>query len=99
VRSQFKPLGKTRYQRDIAHDEWVGKAVEYATEVEEDDFVQARMLWEFMGKKNEQGILIDNVVGHMGKCLPDIKRDAIRCFARVDKSLGDELAKRMEVEI
>ncbi|KAJ9653806.1 catalase A [Neophaeococcomyces mojaviensis] len=99
IGSQFKPLGHSRYKKDIAHDMWVGEVTAYVSEVEEDDFEQARMLWRLMAEKGEQQTLIDNLTSHMGKCQYDIKRDAIRCFARVDQKLGQALAKNMDVEI
>ena len=99
VRSQFKTLGKARYQHDIAHDEWVGKITAYVSEVDEDDFEQSRMLWKLMGDKGEQDILIDNVAGNLGKCIPDIQRDAIKIFARVDAGLGKRLSDRLGVEM
>lgn len=97
--SQFRALGKARYTRDVEHDNWVGRVVAYASEVEDDDFEQARMLWTLMGEKGEQDLLIDNVFGNLGACRQDIQRESIKVFAKVNTDLGKALAKKLEVEV
>ncbi|RFU30492.1 hypothetical protein B7463_g5863, partial [Scytalidium lignicola] len=97
VRSQFVPLAKPRLVDDIEHDQWIGKVTAYTSEVVEDDFVQARMLWAIMGKEGVQNEFIENVAGDLGKCIESIRRDAVAVFARVDNDLGRKLAAKVDV--
>lgn len=99
VNSQFRELGHSRYTHDIEHNNWVGQVVAYSSEVEEDDFEQARMLWKLMGEKGEQDVLIENVIGSLAKCQKDIQKESIEVFARVNKELGKVMADKLKVDI
>lgn len=59
------------------HEEWVGTVSAYASEVTDEDFVQAREMWKVLGKSNEQGEFVQNLVGNLGKALPELQQEAI----------------------
>ena len=76
VRSSFRPLAHG--PKDVAHDEWVGKVQAYSSDVEEDDFVQARDLWKIMlEEEGAEENFLANVTGHMKSALPEVQKEAI----------------------
>lgn len=77
IRSEFIHLRKPRMVKDIQHDEWVGRVTAYTSEVEDDDYEQARMLWEIMGKEGQQQDLLNNVAKDLGNCIEGIRKDAV----------------------
>jgi len=95
VRSSLRPVNYKAFSSDVAHDEWVGKVTNFTTEVTDEDFVQARMLWNVLGKQEgQQDSFIANLGGHLKTALPEVQKETIRMFARVD----DDLAKKLEAE-
>ncbi|KAG9238001.1 catalase [Amylocarpus encephaloides] len=77
---------------DMAHDEWAGKVAAYATEIEEDDFVQPRGMWEVFGRTGQQEAFVGNVAAHLRDAIPQVRRKALEAWAKVDV----EIAKRIE---
>jgi catalase len=89
VRSALKPISFAGSQHGASgfqvggHDVWVmGSVAGYTSEVTDEDFVQARMFWDVLGKQEgQQQNLITNVAAHLsgaqevvrnptfGKCL------------------------------
>jgi catalase len=65
--SSYRPLAILKKPRsDISHEKWIGEAVNFTSEVVEDDYVQARMLWEVLGKQEGQQVnLVNNISGHL----------------------------------
>ncbi|KAF8861008.1 catalase [Acephala macrosclerotiorum] len=62
VRSSFRSM--TYAAGNASHDEWVGKAAAYTSEVVDDDFVQATALWKVLGTQpGQQEGFISNVAG------------------------------------
>jgi catalase len=59
------------------HEQWVGRVTSYVSEMVDDDYVQARGLWELLGKAGEQDTFIGNVAAHLGLANPDVQRGAI----------------------
>lgn len=80
VRSSFRPIAHG--PKDTVHDEWVGRITAYASEVTDDDFVQARDLWNLFGQeKGQQEDLIRNLTGHLQKAVPQVQAETVRKFA------------------
>jgi catalase len=63
---------------DVKHDEWVNAQVElYTSDVTEDDFLQAKDLWELYKKWEDDQVFINNICGHLGKALPEVQKETI----------------------
>jgi len=79
VRSSLRPVNYKAFSSDVAHDEWVGKVTNFTTEVTDEDFVQARMLWNVLGKQEgQQDSFIANLGGHLKTALPEVQKETIR---------------------
>ena len=59
------------------HEEWVGTVAGYASDVTNEDFIQAREMWKVLGRSNEQGDFVQNLVGHLGSALPQVQQETI----------------------
>ncbi|MCJ1322461.1 hypothetical protein MMC15_007810 [Xylographa vitiligo] len=95
VRSSFRPLAHG--PKDVAHDEWVGKVQAYSSDVEEDDFVQARDLWKIMlGESGAEENFLSNLTGHMKSAAPEVQKEAISVFAKVDKDLAQKIEEKLK---
>ena len=64
-----------------SHDEWIGKIADYASEITDDDFVQATALWEVFGKHpGQQKAFVSNVAGDLKSALPAVQQETISEF-------------------
>ncbi|RDW63355.1 catalase [Coleophoma cylindrospora] len=78
------------------HEEWVGQVVAYSSEVEDDDFVQARDMWNVLGKEEgQQEILVCNVAGNVKAAIPRVRAETIAMFSRVDAGLGKRIEQKV----
>ncbi|CAN9245873.1 unnamed protein product [Alternaria alternata] len=93
VRSSFRKIQSG--PPDVAHDKWVGEVSSYTSEVTDEDFEQPRNLWALCKKWGDDQIFIDNLSGHMKKALPQVQRESIKMFAKVDKEIGERLEKAL----
>lgn len=59
------------------HNEWVGRVAAYTSEVTDEDYVQARMFWEVLGKAGDQEDLITDVSCHLSKAIPSVQKGAV----------------------
>jgi catalase len=78
VRSSFKIVGHG--PKDIEHEKWVSQVSNYSSDVNEDDYVQARDLWALFGKTNQQEEFIHNLCGHLKKAIPETQAGTISTF-------------------
>jgi catalase len=63
---------------DVKHDQWVNGQVQlYSSEVVDDDYQQARDLWEIYKKQNVDQVFIDNLCGNISKALPEVRKEAV----------------------
>ena len=61
-----------------SHDQWIGKVAEYESEVTDEDFVQAKMLWDVYGKHaGEQEAFVKNLAETVGPALPEVQKETI----------------------
>lgn len=75
----MRPVNYKACSSDVAHDEWVGKVTNFTTEVTDEDFVQARMLWNVLGKREgQQDSFIANVGGHLKTAVMRVQKETIR---------------------
>ena len=78
MRTSLRP---TNYGRnETAHDEWIGKVAAYTTEIEDDDFVQARGMWEVFGRTGQREAFVSNVAGHLKLADERVRKEAVGEF-------------------
>lgn len=83
VQSQLKPIrfkgkiGANGYSVGHWKKEFSGIVAGYESEVTEDDFIQAKMMWDVLCKSNEQEDFVGNVVETLGDALPELQKPAI----------------------
>lgn len=76
VRSSF--LKVKQGPPDVAHVEWTNaKVSEYSSDVEEDDYQQARDLWNIFLKQGNDEIFISNLANNIKKALPEVQKEAV----------------------
>jgi len=93
VRSTLRPMaygGKGAWgDGNNSHDEWVGKVTAFSSEITDDDFVQARGMWNVFAKQEgQQERFVGNLVGHLKGAILEVQKETIKMFARVDGELG-----------
>jgi len=94
VRSSFRKIRSG--PADVAHDEWVGKVSSYTSEVTDEDFEQPRELWNIFKRNGEDKEFIDNLCNHLKSALPEVQKETIKMFARVDEEIGKRISQRLE---
>lgn len=88
----YKPVKVTN-----EHEKWAGAAVSFLSEVTPEDYVQAKGLWEVLGKQSgQQDNFVNNVAGHLSAAKEDTRKRTYEMFGRVDKELGSRIATETE---
>lgn len=116
VRSQLKPikfvgnLGKPGYSTGHWDKELTGMVAAYTSEVTDEDFEQATMMWEVLKRSGEEEDFVGNVVDrNLGEALPKLQRAAVgelpelrgvgltaEMFTRVDPKLGNAIYEALQ---
>jgi len=93
----YKPINPVA---SAAHENWVGKATNAVFgEVTDEDFVQARGLWEVLGRtEGQQENFVRNVAGHLKGARGETRERTYGMFARVDGELGRRVREETERE-
>ncbi|KAG4425254.1 peroxisomal catalase A [Cadophora malorum] len=79
------------------HEQWAGKAVSFLSEVTAEDYVQAKGLWDVLGRQEgQQDNFVGNVAGHLSAAKQDTRRRTYEMFGRVDEVLGRRIADETE---
>ncbi|KAL1867762.1 catalase A [Paecilomyces lecythidis] len=96
VGSTTLPLS-TRKVEENYHDHWVGEVTAFTSEVTDDDFIQPKMLWDVMGKQpGQQDNFISNVAAHLSGAIPEVQKETIKLFNRVDPEIGQRIEKALK---
>lgn len=83
---------------DPKHEEWVGRVCGFTSEVVDDDFEQARMLWDVLGRqKGQREAFVYNVSQHLKKADVRVQKQKIKMFSRVHLELGKMIAHDVAV--
>lgn len=84
----------SKYDLEKVHNNFVGSAISYLSEVQPIDFEQPRALWEKVFDDGAKERFVNNVAGHMSAC-PDknIIAKQIAIFHEVSADLGERLSK------
>ncbi|OIW30785.1 catalase-domain-containing protein [Coniochaeta ligniaria NRRL 30616] len=73
------------------HDVWtMGCVADYASQVTDEDFVQARMFWEGVlgAQEGQKEVLVGNVAAHLGRAKPVVWEATFDMFSRIAPDLG-----------
>lgn len=102
--SSYKPLtyvaDTTQQQQQQDHETWTGHAVTAVFgEVTDEDYVQARGLWEVLGRTaGQQDNFVANVAGHLAGARADTRERTYGMFGRVSEELGRRIREATERE-
>ncbi|OBT55259.1 catalase [Pseudogymnoascus sp. 24MN13] len=79
------------------HQKWSAQAVMHLNEVVAEDYVQAKGLWDVLGRtEGQQANFIGNVSGHLSAAREDTRQRTYEMFSRVDKALGEAIKTATE---
>ncbi|KAH8079934.1 putative catalase [Filobasidium floriforme] len=93
---QFKPRS---VRLDQVHNNFVGDAVTFLTEIREEDFNQPRDLWQRVFDDGAKERFINNISTHMSTCREQqILERQLSIFAMVDKNLADAIAGKLNIK-
>lgn len=89
----YKPVDPT-----ATHEQWGGKAVhDIFQDVNDDDYVQAKGLWDVLGRTpGQQDNYVGNVAGHLSGAHVDTRNRTYEMFSRVDSGLGSTIKTETE---
>jgi catalase len=90
---EYKPVDVNQ-----EHERWVGQAVHNLQPVSDEDYVQANMLWEMLGKKtsDQQDHLVHNVASHLFAAIQEVRERSYAMFERVNLDLGSRIRDATE---
>ncbi|KAF2425265.1 heme-dependent catalase [Tothia fuscella] len=92
VGSQLHPVafkGRLGANGYTQHEKWIGEVSGFTSEVTDEDFVQARGLWEVLGRtEGQQDNFVHNLAAHLKPALPIVQMGTFKMFSRVDAKLG-----------
>ena len=98
--SPLKPNVYKSVDVNLAHEEWVGKSTYDLQEVTDEDFVQAKGLWDLLGKtEGQQGNFVHNVAVHLFGAVQEVRKRTYAMFARVDAELGRRIEEETEKKV
>ena len=79
------------------HESWVGAAVAQQLPVTEEDFVQAAILWEVLGKQpGQQDNLVGNVAVHSSAAKPAVRNRTYEVFTKINRDLGKKVEQEAD---
>lgn len=94
VRSTFRKVSQG--PKDLEGEKWVGQVQPFPGEVTDEDFIQPRDLWELFKKNGEDEVFIKNLTGHVGKALPQVQKETVAMFRKVNDEIADRLQKALD---
>jgi catalase len=80
-----------------AHQKWVAQAIVHLNEVTPEDYVQAKGLWDVLGRQpGQQDHFVHNVAVHLNAAREDTRKRTYEMFTKVDPVLGSRIQKDTE---
>ncbi|KFA46589.1 hypothetical protein S40293_09325 [Stachybotrys chartarum IBT 40293] len=67
----------------------------FSSEVTDEDWEQPRNLWKLFKEKGDDDKFIHSLPGHVNKALPEVQKDTIRMWAKVDEDISKRLEKAL----
>lgn len=98
--SSFRPITYAAHTRNkTEHENWVGKVINFAWTVTDDDYVQANALWKVLGRTpRQQENFVYNVSTHLKAAKDVVRKNTYAMFKKVDLDLGRMIEERTEQE-
>lgn len=98
--SPLRPNVYRPVDANVGHEEWVGRAMYNLQEVTDEDYVQAKGLWDVLGRtKGQQENYVHNVAVHLFGAVPEVRERTYGMFERVDKELGRRIREATERQV
>jgi catalase len=98
--SLLKPNDYKPVDVNIGHEEWVGKATYDLQDVTDEDFVQAKGLWDVLARTpGQQENLVHNVATHLFGAVTEVRQRTYSMFSRVDTNLGRQIKEATEEQV
>jgi len=95
--SSYRDLTYKPIEPSNEHVKWAGAAVSFLSEVNSEDFVQAKGLWDVLGRtEGQQDNFINNVAGHLSAAREETRKTTYEMFSNVDKELGKRIEEETE---
>jgi len=95
--SSYRQLSYKPVKATNEHEKWAGAATSTLFEVTPEDYVQAKGLWDVLGRTpGQQDNFVGNVSGHLAAAKEDTRQRTYEMFSRVDKELGARIATETE---
>ena len=96
--SSYRGLSYKPVKPVATNESWTGAAVHALFgDVTDEDFVQAKGLWDVLGRTpGQQDNFIGNVSGHLNAAHTDTRNRTYEMFKRVDPSLGSAIQEATE---
>jgi len=98
VNSSFKAVhfkGQLGAHGTHQHEEWTGKVSAFTSRVTDEDFVQAKGLWDVMGKqKGQQDNFVYNVSVNLKDAVPHVQGETFKNLSRIDTELGRRIKEQ-----
>ncbi|RPA80222.1 catalase [Ascobolus immersus RN42] len=82
-----------------SHEEWVGKAVNFSSKVNDGDFEQANGEWLWMEGVGQQDNFVHNVAVALKGAHEDVREETYEMFTRVNGTLGERIREETEKEV
>lgn len=78
-------------------ENWAGRETNFQFEVTDEDFVQAKGLWDVLGRQEgQQDHFVYNVSVHLKDADLVVRQRTYGMFGRVDKVLGERIERATE---
>ena len=99
--SSYRPLTYKTAPPVNTHEQWSGSAVHALfQEINDDDYVQAKGLWDVLGRTSgQQDNFVGNVAGHLSAAHQDTRNRTYDMFSRVDAGLGKAIKEQTEKQV
>lgn len=88
VFSELRPVSQSKRVQIPLQEHWDGKVSSFATKLTDNDFVQARQLWQIICKEeNGKEHFLHNIVPTLQDIPATLRKEVLKYFGRVDPSL------------
>lgn len=103
VNSSLRPVtfkGRVGAKGYNQHEQWVGEVSGFSSEVTDDDFVQAKGLWDVLGRtEGQQDNFVHNVAVNLKGAIPDVQTETFSKlssrFRRVSSKITNSLNRNV----
>ena len=98
--STFRKITYKPNPEHSLHEQWVGKATNFAFKIFDSDYEQPAKLWEVLGRyEGQQGNFVGNVAGHLCGARQEVRERTYAMFEKVNKDLGRRIREMTEANV